>query len=400
MSISSPTTLAIAIDPRGGHLLLVCVAKRTYTLREGRPKLADEQVAIVDEPALEVDAHGGLVALLDDTDVSAPKELTDVVVMGSAHSPTKVRELYAAVAVGDVAKRVRVSGERRADVGPDGAVRFSSAEPFTSAPLSFTLAYGGYDGHAHDLFEPVTADELAFLEAEAPGTPRAQGLFSYGRNPVGRAFFLDVDRARANGALLPRVEDPADPLLPERFFVPRAELWLDAPVPGGLGWLRHDAYPRLLRLVGPILPMEHERPPREAALPGGDDLLELQRLERADGEHPLAGGGVDGPLIHPRALQGASPGLAARRLRGNESVILQGLHPTVSDLRTELPGETPRVRLTPPGLKTLTPKAVLQTVRFEPDAGRFSLTWAAAVPLAAHPDDAFLAQTVIEVTFG
>lgn len=400
MSLASPTTLAVAIDPRAGHLLLVCVVKRTYVLRQGRPKLADEQVAIVDEPVLEVDAHGGLVTLVDDTDVSAPKELTDVVVMGSAHSPTKVRELYAAVAVGDVAKRVRVSGERRADVSPDGAVRFSSAEAFTRAPLSYALAYGGYDGHAHDLLEPITADELAFLEAEAPGTARAQGLFSYGRNPVGRAFFLDLERPRADGALLPRIEDPADPLVPERFFVARPEVWLDAPVPGGLGWLRHDAYPRLLRLVGPIIPMEHERPPREASLPGGDDLLELQRLDRTEGEHPLAGGGVDGPLIHPRALQGASPGLAARRLRGNESVILRGLHPTVADLRTELPGETPKVRLTPPGLKTMAPKPVLQTVRFEPDAGRFSLTWAAAVPLAAHPDDAFLAETLLEVGFG
>ena len=283
-------TISFVHLPGSQQEALACVVKRTYAFdASGRLSLADEQVPLTTDPEVELDAYGGHKLLCDDIDLGPPKVATDVVFTGSAYAYGREAEIFAALAVGGSARRLRVTGERRASVRPDGSTRFSSPEPFERVAVSFEHAYGGYDEHAHWKLEPPSADEIHRLK-------RPLGLYAYPRNSAGAGYYIDVDRRRADGALLPQLEDPSDLPLPERFFVPSAGAWIDAPIPGALGWLHHAWYPRIFRFVGPIL--RHDpptRPLREIALGEGDDLAAPQ---------PLALG-----VIHPRALQGAAPGL-------------------------------------------------------------------------------------------
>src|SRR5262249_6645373 len=146
------------------------------------------------------------------------------------------------------------------------------------------------------------------------------GIFAYPRHTAGTGYFIDIDRQRANGARLPQVEDPLDSLVPERFFVPVPEAWLDAPIPALTGWLPHAAYPRFVRYFGDRLPhLPPLRKIREIDLGCGNDLADLEPLGHGE--------------IHPRALQGASPGFAQERLRGDELGILQNVVPEADQVK-------------------------------------------------------------------
>ena len=375
--------LAVVRRPPRGRLALVCVVKRSYELRPGRLALADEQALLVGEHARGRVRADGSAVLVDDTDITAPKIATDVVLFGTAYvgAPgASVREGFVALAVGEMAKRLRVSGERRARVTQEGRVRFSGAEPFESAPLDWSLAYGGYDAHAHAALDPGPED------GGAPGQHLNVAPYAYPRNEDGLGYFIDIDRARADGAPLPRIEDPADELTPERFFSPRPQDWADQPIAAGLGWVDLGSFPRAARLLGRMFPpLTPGRPLRECTFRDGEDLAGV--LSLPDGE------------IHPRALQGATAGLACERLRGDERVILQNVHREWRELQFNLPGEAPRLSIRPAGLKALTPLPVLQTVRIEPDAGRVSLVWCAALPLMAQPDEEFVMETQAAITW-
>jgi hypothetical protein len=281
-----------------------------------------------------------------------------------------------------VVRRLRASGERRAEVAPDGSVRFTQAEAFDRLALKPENAYGGYDEYAQNRLSPPLQEHI-YLLGHKP-----VGLFAYPRNSAGTGYFIDIDRPRADGARLPQLEDPSDPLLPERFFVPVPEAWLDAPIPALTGWLPHAAYPRFVRYFGdrlPHLPPGHKI--REIDLHCGDDLAEPKALGQGE--------------IHPRALQGASPGLALERLRGDELGILQNLSPDTEELRFSLPGEGPRFSLQIPDVrKVFSPRPVLQTVRIDTDEKRLSLTWCATLPLLGRAQQGFLDQCELQVEWG
>lgn len=373
-------TVTVVAHPVTRALLLACVARRTYTFTAaGKLSVADAQAPLTLDPVLSDQPIDALATLEDDTDLVAPKELTDIVFRGTAHSPKKTRELYVAIALGKVARRLRVMGPRHADVAPDGTVRFSAAEGFERCPLTPQAAYGGYDEAAHDRLDPPPMEHIHLLGH------KPVGLFAYPRNSAGVGYFIDVDRARASGAPLPCVEDPSDPLVPERFFVPVPEAWLDAPIAALTGWLPHSSYPRIVRYVGPRLPhLPPARKIREIDLGCGDDLAEVKGLGQGE--------------IHPRALQGASPGFALERLRGDELGILRGLSPDAEEARFSLPGEAPRFTLHVPDVKKgFSPKPVLQTVRIDGDRRELSLTWCATVPLLGRPLQSFLEQCELTV---
>jgi hypothetical protein len=372
--------------PPNGRPALACFAKRTYTMSGDRLKLADEQVPLVVEPEIVVNEDAATSWLVDDTDLVAEKAATDVVVKGAAYAKKPVRELDVAVAVGNAARRLRVMGERTVDVRADGSVAFSDPEPFERVALGPENAYGGFDLHAQRSLER-DAKGRPFRDLPEELQPKqATWLYQYPRNPVGRGFFLDVDRKRAAGASLPLVEDPADGLTPERFFVRSPRAWLDAPMPAHLGWVQHSWYPRVVRAIGIML--DHESPPerdREAMFADGDDLVPLRQSKT--------------PMLHRRALQGASPGLATERLRGDELFILENLHKERNVLRVSLPAEAPAMRMRPPGLSSLRVRAVLQTVRLEPDRDRASLTWCGSIPLATKVTPSFLMSTELQVSW-
>jgi hypothetical protein len=60
----------------------------------------------------------------------------------------------------------------------------------------------------------------------------------FGRSNATRSTgFVYPKQPGADGAALPQIEDAAELVSPERLFVPRPRAWLDAPLPGGLGWV-------------------------------------------------------------------------------------------------------------------------------------------------------------------
>jgi hypothetical protein len=377
---TTPATQAVGCArSTDGKIWLVCAAKRTYSFAGGKLRLADEQEPVRRAPDIEEDGHGRMRTLRDDMDLFPPKVATDVVVTGRVHGPVgKVRELQVGVAVGKSARVLRVLGERRVEVSIEGQVRFTEPEPFESVPLSWELAYGGYDAYAHDELAPPRRRNGHRIEP----SPRQEGVFAYPRNKVGRGYFIDVDRDRADGELLPQIEDPGDPLTPQRFFVPSYKRWLDAPVPGGFGWVAHTWYPRMMRLMGAFLEQDPPaKPIREMAFADGDDLK--------------------GPFVKnqvlPRGQQGAVSGLACERLRGDELVILRNLVQGEAEMRFQLPGEQPDMEVRPSGSpKGFTPKTVLQTVRIDVGKQTATLTWCGATRLLAAMHKQQVDQTNIE----
>ncbi|MEZ4302566.1 MAG: DUF2169 domain-containing protein [Polyangiaceae bacterium] len=376
-------TLTLVSHPATHAIALACVARRTYSYSPtGKLTLSDSQVPLTLDPVLSDNPIDALATLEDDTDLCYPKEVTDIVFHGTAHSRKKTKELFIAVALGKVARRLRISGERRAEVAPDGTVKFTPAEGFESVRVIPELAYGGFDEHAQDRIEPPLLEHYHLLGH------RPVGLFAYPRNAAGTGYFIDIDRPRAHNAPLPRIEDPSDPLVPERFFVPVPEAWLDAPIAALTGWLPHASYPRLVRYIGPRLrTLPPQRKLREIDLGCGDDLANPKSLGQGE--------------IHPRALQGASPGFARERLRGDELGILQNLDSESEELRFSLPGEAPRFSLEVPDIKKVfTPKPVLQTVRIHGDRREISLTWCATVPMLGRAQQEFLESCEMGLTWG
>lgn len=376
---AAPTQVVRCVKSVDDRLWLAGVVKRSYALAGGRLVLAPEQAPVLSEPDIELDEHGRYHTLRDDADVLAPKVATDVIVVGRAYPQGRAREMPVSVAVGSNVRTLRVVGERRAEVSIDGRVRFTSPEPFESVPLTWELAYGGYDAYAHDELDPPLRRNGKRVEP----SPREEGVFAYPRNKVGRAYFLDVDRDRADGALLPQVEDASDLLTPERLFVPAPKAWMDAPMPGGLGWVPHAWYPRIMRYLGGFL--EHDapsRPVREMAFADGEDLKGPFRKNE----------------MLPRGLQGAAPGMACERLRGDELVILRGLSRGQEEVRFHLPGQLPKMSVRPPGSpKAFTPEAVLQTVKIDAERGRVTMVWCGAVRLLAPIAEADLGEAKLQV---
>ena len=365
-----------------GALSLACVARRTYEYSvRGRIRLADTPDAVIKSPVFSRDDSGLISALEDDSDVVAAKIATDVVVHGSAFAPTSSRQWQIKVGIGRSMRILEVCGERRTEI-KNGQPIFSEPATTTMVPLSWELAYGGYDIHAQQqLSSPPPKSNFTGVAA----LKRRQGLFAYPRNRIGRAYFIDIDRARADGARLPQIEDPVDRLTPERFFVPRIPMWIDAPIPGALGWLPHAWYPRGFRLIGPFIshtpPM---RPIRESTFPDGHDLGKIR---------------VKGVCL-PRSMQGAAPGLAVERLRGDEVVILGGLDAEATEVRFNLPGETPRYEVRLPGAQhVFRPKPVLQTIRVDTERRTISLTWSGAVRLIAPVTDEAIAAVSMRINW-
>lgn len=368
--LSYTSAVASRTDIEGRHLLLGIV-KRCYAIHGTRLRVADEQVPVRIVP----DAGGPLARmkkLVDDSDALPPKPATDVVVTGTVHAPAPTPRLRVGVAAGRSARQLELFGPRRIDVGADGVPHFTAPTPFEALELNADNAYGGCDTHA--------------LARRLGGkVPTQHGIFAYPRNPAGMGYYIDIDRRRADGAPLPRIEDPGDRLTPERLFVPEPEMWIDQPVVGHIGWVAYNAFPRLGRIAGPLLRWQRARPLGEAALGDGEGLVreDLPELGKA----------------HPRALQGAAPGLARERLRGDELIVLERLFPESPRLELELPGEVPEVSIHVAGLQPLHHSPVLQTVRIDLDRRQISLTWCVAQRMATPAPDAFLGEVGISAVF-
>jgi hypothetical protein len=176
-------TVFAAPDPDGVDTLFT-VVKGTFDIDSGRP--ADEQIPVL----LKDEYHGEPAAssIRLPSDVSLVKPATDVVLIGSAHAPGGRPGYYVDVSlrVAALTRQVRVFGDR---VWENAGAGLMPAAPalFETMPLIWERAYGGME-------------------------QTERGSAGDARNPVGRGYRAPDSRVAVQGAPLPNLEDPHDPI--------------------------------------------------------------------------------------------------------------------------------------------------------------------------------------------
>ena len=295
---------------------LYVVVRGSFTL-EPAPELLAQQ-----PPPFSADVYWGepgASSLKYAADVHVGKIGTDVALVGSAHAPRgRVTEMLCAVSVAGRRKVVRVVGDRTWRGAAGGA---TSPAPFASMPLVFERAFGGHD-----------------QEGGRGAAPANDSVVAEERNPVGVGFRA-VRRLRwGAGVRLPNVEDPQCP-------------WRalgDRPPPAGFGFIAPSWQPRR----GYAGTYDEEWVANHAPfLPRDFDL---------------------------RFANAASAGLAFdQALRGGEAIALDGVS-REGPLRSVVPALRPCVDVVVAGRREA-PPVQLETLMFEPDERRMSLTWRAAL---------------------
>lgn len=358
-----------------GKSYLCVVAKRAYSLRAGaRAEPLAEPAPILEEEEYVQSTSADAERLVAESDLyPGLKTGTDILVRGAAHSHKgPVGSFRAGFRAGPVAKTLQVWGDRTIELGRDGALTFSAPQPLASLPLVWDFAYGGRDEHAERvLYAPQGAGALAPRDDR----PTRMGPLTYPRNPAGRGFFVDIDRDRMSGTLAPNLEDPLDPVTPDRLAAPTYSAWIDCPAAACFEPIDTFTFPRAVFFI----PAAFARPKRELY----EAKIGLLTLEEIDRRMAHLDGRAD-----PRVFNCAPLGLGRARLGGGEPVELQNLHPKHSVFKFDLPGDAPKLVLEPPGVRPRELSPELQTVLIEPDRDRVTLTWAGVLEVAMpYPEE-------------
>lgn len=376
----SNTSMVYSYRGRSDRSYLGVIAKRRYAIRRNAPAspLA-EPAPITVEPTFAESMSCAAVRLLEDTDLLAGlKPATDVVLRGSAHSTRgAVSGLRTSLRVGPVFKTVQVHGDRRIELGKGGELVFSRPVPFIKMALLWDHAFGGRDTHVEALLR--RNQKLGKFERARGVDAEIDAPLSYPRNLAGRGFFIDIDRERLAGTLAPNLEDPADPVSPDRLLVTDYNQWIDCPVAASYEPIDLFTFPRSFFVIPAPLGAP-TRPIHEITL-GALLPKDLARVDEFDWS------------IDPRSFNCAAPGLGQQRLEGGERVALSNLHPRHELLEFDLPGDRPRMLIEPPNVPARELLPQLQTVLLEPDEDRVTLTWAGALEVAmAFPPEMCLAM--------
>ena len=367
-------TLVLSGQVPGRGPCLAILANRAYRIEPGRraSPLRDEMPVSL-EPAYAPSSNEGagrrLVEEAHTTAVARP--LTDVLVRGTARSlrgPVPVVET--GVRVGGARKAVRAVGDRRIGVTPTG-LSFSSPEPFVEMPLLWDRAYGGRDLHAERLLAKQARRGRTGPQNDlAPLDPQ----LLYPRNGAGRGYALDLDRARLECTPAPNLEDPTDPVTPDRLLSATRTDWIDRPIAACYEPIDVFTFPRAAFLLRPAFDSP-QRPVHE---------LSVGAVLREDLEKKLD----PRNFMSPRMYNAAPAGLAVCRLGGAERVSLWNMHAKHEVLEFELPDDRPRLLIEPPRVTARELAPLLQNVLIEPDQDRVTLTWTGVLPVAMpYPDE-------------
>jgi len=329
-------------SPEGEHILSVLL-KRTYDIVPDRTCTRAEQ----DRNLIPGDVHYGdpmNSCVQYETDFVPYKLATDIVLNGKAYAPagSSVRQLTTTLAVGQFRKDVLVTGDRVCIFPGGGKAIFSDPEPFETIEIRYENAYGGID---------IQSD---------PGMPCA-----YARNHLGCGFVAGAGKKKMGDLPLPNIEDPGDPLTPERIFTGHIKHWEKQPMPQGFGWLSKSWQPRA-NLAG-VLPADKAfekelRKAYKAAIPAAQQKLYKE---------------TNLPDMDFRFFNGASQGLVVPFLNGNESCHLANLTPECQ-LNFRLPGEIPGIGIDI-GNGVQEPDVVLHTVMIHAEERQLDLVWRGAV---------------------
>ena len=350
-----------ALATRQADRSLTLITKRTYRIAaDEAAEVAGEQIPLLHDVTL--DPERGY--LRDDLDLCVQKHRTDVVVQCAAHAPKgrAVSTLEASVSVGNHSKRILVLGDRCCRYSA-GQLRFEDPEPFESMPVIYTRAYGGSD-------EPVRLEldeRVRALQAYTQLNIRQLNLGMYLRNPVGLGYVIREGEGM-DGLRLPNLEDPDERLTPENLAVKDANRWYRQPLPACFDWLPYEWFPRCAHLGHTFGAGQREDLPR----PGDPPIREV-RMGLLDPEiftpKPLL------ELISDQVTNGASPGLAVPHLSGDEPVQLVHLDPEHPQFSFRLPGERPRLFVTPLDEDRRELEPVLLSVIVHKERNLLSLVW-------------------------
>ena len=323
------TFATLANDSQGNQIISV-IAKRTYDLPSKGPLVpSDEQLDLVTKEDYETkDTHPGSVPLAE-LDIMPYKPASDVVVIGKAWAPDgrKVKELRAAVIVGNTGRVIQIYGDRKIEFSSTGrSFHFTEPEPFESIDITYWNAYGGVDP---TVLRPEPKTTLEIIQA----LTFEEHLGAYPRNSVGKGYVVNEEKKLLDGCPLPNLEDPKDLLTPNRVLVRKPELWWRQPLPHGFGWFNPNWYPRstFAGVLPPFPPPDHldEFPEVKLGLvPKG----QCERLKKAPIEE----------WVDFRLQNGASPGLVMPYLNGDEKISLVGMD-VRGDRHFALPGEQPQI---------------------------------------------------------
>jgi hypothetical protein len=330
------------------------LVKMTFKIVDGKCKLlqADPLLHNFFDESLEPRLRPGC-------DFWLQKGAVDVALLGSAYAPEgkPVGEMQVGVKVGDRQKRIAVFGERRIE-WKNGKPKVASPEPFEEMPIVYENAYGGIDWRI-----PVDDDDPhynnAALEVDWPGL--------YPRNPFGKGYLVDPEPL--DDATMPNLEDPTDLLTADRLIVGDPQLWYRQPLPWCLDWVRPVTWPRCLFFMAGDA---------DAWFPGPEDeqMPEVKRgyLPR-DYRTKLKAVSEEGIL--PEFFQEGSYGMVFPELRGNEPVVIQGMHPEQNVMSFKLPNTVPNVEVEVDGnRKPVQPK--LNSVIIHPAEEKVALVWSAS----------------------
>ena len=314
-----PAAYTMGAAPDGRERLVV-VVKGTFTLpcTPGETaRLAEQQ-----EPLVMADTftgEPGFSAPVYEADFAPEKQRCDVLLVGSAHAPDgqPVERLTVGLRVGDWKKAFTVTGERRWQTLAT-VIRAGRPQPFVHQAISYDGAFGGIDD-----FGPVESLDAA-----------------YAYNPVGKGWHEHALASLVEDTPMPITEELSRPVEKPDFDYPPMAFG-----PVGRGWL----------------------PRREFAGTYDDAWLE--------NTFPFLPADFD-----PRYYQAAPSDQQMPFPQGGEPVTVLNLSPH-GRLDFRLPRvEVPVVFFRKRGERQET-VAVIDTLLFEPDANRFSMTWRASLPL-------------------
>ncbi|MCL4747373.1 MAG: DUF2169 domain-containing protein [Burkholderiaceae bacterium] len=308
----------MGLEPSGRELLVV-VIKGTFTLpREGeRIGLHPDQEALAMADTFA--GEPGLSAPVYEADFAPRKKRCDVLLLGSAHAPAgrPATSVPIGLRVGEWRKTFNVQGERFWDAGLTG-IRATPPVPFTRRAFSYDVAFGGADTNHDD------ASKHAW----------------YAPNPVGRGFHRHLRSDWVDGRPLPDTEALDDPVTrPDGAYAPMA----CGPI--GRGWAARAKFAgtyddKWLDEHFPFLPPDFDEAYYQSA--PADQQLAL---------------GV-----------------------GGQRVVLANLTPDGGRV-FDLPAFEAPVVVFPKNGAREDLLASLDTIVFEPDLERFTMSWRVARPL-------------------
>jgi len=361
--IEYPSNMHLACAPLLSPPTLALVIKRTYDIgTDGTCTLAEEQYPICDdaEPYEELESPEVSPPKWDN-DLFALKQMTDIVVQGSAQTYGRpASQTIVELKFGNVCRAIRVFGERTCALNRYGALEMSPAAPFDTMPIRYSNAYGGLDVAALEKYGDPVEETYDFIRPEhklATTSP-----FHYPRNPTGKGYLIDADLLDAAPIAVPNLEWIEEPITPKRLAVGDVKNWMNGPLPAAFDWYEQAWFPRFAYLG---FMAEHTVPatgvPEVVRKLAADDLMAERSIMDGD--------------IHPWFVQGATPGLYAARIQPDEAFSVRNMFAARPEMVVRLPGEIPSVDLDLPMRSSVSATPHINSVVIQSDEAKVIVVW-------------------------